>query len=175
MDLKPFLLSLRSKSFVKGQLAVSQLNKLKLAVIQMSGSISLEVKSRRASVRKSDPAKWQSGPLAAADGWWVTAGLICPSRFTFGVAQSPLWSLEDSPVDFSWLASVVPESAVFLPKLHCHLTLSHFSALQQLPFPSMATGQLQNTQLLHEVHKWTPSLLLLANIKGRALRRNALL
>jgi len=57
MDLKPFLLSLRSKSFVKGQLAVSQLNKLKLAVIQMSGSISLEVKSRRASVRKSDPAK----------------------------------------------------------------------------------------------------------------------
>lgn len=57
MDLKPFLLSLRSKSFVKGQLAVSELNKLKLAVIQMSGSISLEVKSRRASVRKSDPAK----------------------------------------------------------------------------------------------------------------------
>ena len=57
MDLKPFLLSLRSKSFVKGQLAVSQLNKLKLAVIQMSGSISPEVKSRRASGRKSDPAK----------------------------------------------------------------------------------------------------------------------
>lgn len=57
MDLKPFLLSLRSMSFVKGQLAVSQLNKLKLAVIQMSGSINLEVKSRRASVRKSDPAK----------------------------------------------------------------------------------------------------------------------
>ena len=57
MDLKPFLLSLRSMSFVKGQLAVSQLNKLKLAVIQMSGSINLEVKSRRASVRKSDSAK----------------------------------------------------------------------------------------------------------------------
>lgn len=123
---------------MKGQLAVSQLHKLNWTCChideweykprseeQKDSMLTTEHLWRKVILQR-DKVGFEP-LLAAVEGWWVTARLICSSRLTFGVVQRLIYGNWKTLLwTSSWLASLVPESAILFLKLHHHLTLTFF-------------------------------------------------